>query len=216
MRGPCHDYLGMHIDFSDRGAVAFDMIRYIKGAFTAFPKKIMGVSSTPAADHLFTVCPPHKSKMLPEEQARVYYCMTAQLLFLSRVCCDIQTTVAYLTTRVKQPNEDDWGKLNHVLKYFNFTRLLHLTLFAESLTNNHWYVDASHQTHDNCKGHTGSLLTFGKGATTSSSNKQKILPKSSSRSKIIALYDKSSDILWIHQYLDIRNSTMSLTTLVLC
>jgi hypothetical protein len=105
--GPGHDYLCMHIDFSVRGAVAFDMIPYIKKIFTAFPKKITGVSSTPAADHLFTVRPPHESKMLPEEQARAYYHTTVQLLFQTHVCCGIQTTVANLTTRVKQPNEDD-------------------------------------------------------------------------------------------------------------
>jgi hypothetical protein len=125
--------------------------------------------------------------MLPEEQARAYYHRTAQLLFLSRVHCNIQATVAYLTTPVKQPDKDDWGKLKCVLKYLNSTRLLCLTLFAESLTNIHWYVDASHQTHDGCKGHMGSLLTFGKGATTSSSNKQKIPSKRSSESKNIAL-----------------------------
>jgi hypothetical protein len=86
--------------------------------------------------------------MLPEEQARVYYCTTEQLLFLSRVCCEIQTTVAYLTTRVKQPNEDDWGKLKHVLKYFNSTRLLHLTLLLSpsQITTGMWMLLTKHMT----------------------------------------------------------------------
>ncbi len=57
-RGHRHDYLGMTIDFSNNTAVAFDMIPYINKIFTAFPEKITGVSSTPAADHLFTVRPP--------------------------------------------------------------------------------------------------------------------------------------------------------------
>jgi hypothetical protein len=55
----------MNVDFSDRGAVAFDMIPYIAKILTAFLKKITGVSSTPAAEHLFTVRQPHDSKMLP-------------------------------------------------------------------------------------------------------------------------------------------------------
>jgi hypothetical protein len=54
-QGPHNDYLGMNVDFSNKGAVIFDMIPYIGKIFTAFPEKITGVSSTPAADHLFTV-----------------------------------------------------------------------------------------------------------------------------------------------------------------
>jgi hypothetical protein len=70
-------------------------------------------------------------------------------------------------------------------------------------------VDASHQTHDNCKGHRGSLLTFGKGATTSSSTKEKIPSKSLSESEIIALHDKSSDILWTRQFLEVQGYNIS-------
>jgi hypothetical protein len=45
----------MTIDFSKKAAGAFDMIPYINKIFTAFPEKITGVSSTPAADHIFNV-----------------------------------------------------------------------------------------------------------------------------------------------------------------
>jgi hypothetical protein len=58
--GPCHDYLGMNIDFSESGSVKFDMIPYISKILTGFPEIITGVSSTPAADHLFDVRPPQE------------------------------------------------------------------------------------------------------------------------------------------------------------
>jgi hypothetical protein len=90
-RGPRHDYLGMNIDFSSQGSVAFDMIPYINKVFDAFPEKINGVASSPASDHLFQVRPPLEAKLLPELQARAYHHTTAQLLFLSRVRRDIQT-----------------------------------------------------------------------------------------------------------------------------
>ncbi len=46
----------------------------------------------------------------------------AQLLFMeTRARRDIETAVAFLTTRVKTPDEDDWGKLKRVLKYLNDT-----------------------------------------------------------------------------------------------
>jgi hypothetical protein len=102
--------------------------------------------------------------------------------------------VAFLTTRVKQPDEDDWGKLKRHLKYLNGTRYLLLTLSADSLSKIVWYVYAAHLTHDDCKGYTGSILTFGKGATSSSSNKHKLPSKSSTESELIGLYDKTGDI----------------------
>jgi len=48
----------------------------------------------------------------------------AQLLFVTMRCRrDIQTAVAFLTTRVKEPDEDDWAKLKRVLKYLHGTGL---------------------------------------------------------------------------------------------
>ncbi len=208
-RGHRHDYLGMTVDFSHQDAVAFDMIPYINKNFTAFPEKIMGVSSTPAADHLFSNRPKNEAKLLPEEQACAFHHTTAQLLFLSCVQHDIQTTVAILTTRVKSSNKDDWGKLKHVLKHLNGTRFLLLLLSAASITNIVWFIDATHQTHHNCKGHTGSILTFGAGATTSSSNKQKLPSKSSTESELIALHDKTGNILWTCNFLEAQGYTIS-------
>jgi hypothetical protein len=110
----------MNIDFSDPGSVTFDMIPYISKILTGFPEKITGVSSTPAADHMFNVCPQHEASFLPEEQARSFHHKTAQLLFLSRVQRDIQPTISFLTTRVKQPDEDDWGKLKKTSQISQF------------------------------------------------------------------------------------------------
>ena len=109
VRGHKHDYLGMNLDFSTTGEVKIDMINYVTKIIDAFPEKIAGVQSTPAGDRLFQVRPPDAAKFLPEEQARAFHHTTAQLLFLSRVRRDIQTTVAFLTTRVKKPDEDDFG-----------------------------------------------------------------------------------------------------------
>jgi hypothetical protein len=95
-------------------------------------------------------------------------------------------------TRVKQPDEDDWGKLKRVLTYLHSTCSLKLNLFAESLSIIRWYVDASHQTHEDCHGHTGAVLTLRHGAVFSSSTKQKLNTKSSTETKIVGLFDKYS------------------------
>ena len=92
---------------------------------------------------------------------------------------DIQTAVAFLTTRVKSPDEDDWGKLKRVLKYLNGTRYLKLQLTVESMGMLKWYVDGSHNVHWDCKGHGGAVFTLGKGATSSYSRKVKSNTRSS-------------------------------------
>ena len=57
-----------------------------------------------------------KSKVLPEEQARHFHHNVAQLLFLAmRARPNIQTAIAFLTKSVREPDEDDWGKLKRVL-----------------------------------------------------------------------------------------------------
>ncbi len=100
----------MNIDFSDPGSATFDMIPDISKILTGFPEKITGVSSTPAADHLFNARPQHKASFDPLRSKPVPSITRLLSYFFSRVQRDIQPTIAFLTTRVKQPDEDDWGK----------------------------------------------------------------------------------------------------------
>ena len=88
----------------------------------------------PAHDQLFDIRDKKEVRELREEQALVFHHTVAQLLFMSmRARWDIQTAVAILTTRVKNPDEDNWGKLKRVLKYLNGTKYLKLRLTVESL-----------------------------------------------------------------------------------
>jgi hypothetical protein len=75
---------------------------------------------------------------------------------------------------VQAPDEDDWGKLKRVLKYLKGTRYLKLTLSTDAMNFAiYWYIDGSHQIHKDCRGQTGSLVTFGAGAVASFLSKQK-------------------------------------------
>ena len=74
----------------------------------------------PACDHLFKVR--EDGKKLNEELVDAFHPTVYQLLFTAnRARRDIQTAVSFLTTRVKAPDEDNWGKLVRVLKYINGT-----------------------------------------------------------------------------------------------
>ena len=86
-RGSCHDYLGMDLDYSLSGKVHMSMIKYIDKVFDDFPEVIKKSSSTPAADHLFTIRDPEETerqgKWLSEELAEHFHHAVVQLLFLS-------------------------------------------------------------------------------------------------------------------------------------
>ena len=206
-RGPRHDYLGMNIDFSEPGSIKFDMIPYISKILTNFPEKITGG----CLPHLLLITclryAPH-TRRLSFLRSRPVPSIT-QLL---NCCFSCVFEVIFNQRSLFSPhvsNNLTWGKLKKLLKCLNSTCKLLLTLFADSLTTLHWYVDASHQTHDECKGHTGSILTFGKGATTSSSTKHNIPSKSSTESEIISLYDKASDIIWTRNFLKAQGYTIT-------
>ncbi len=100
-----------------------------------------------------------EARVLEEERALAFHHTVAQLLLMAmRARRDIQTDVVFLTTRVKAPDEDDWGKLKRVLKYLNGTKFLKLTLSVENLGMLKWYVDGSHNVHWDCKGHRGAAF----------------------------------------------------------
>ena len=104
-RGKVHDYLGMMLDFTFDGHVIINMSDYIGTILADFPEEITGMRTTPAADHLFDVRDEAEARPLPEEQAREFHHAVAQLLFLSaRARRDIQPVTAFLTTRVKSPD----------------------------------------------------------------------------------------------------------------
>ena len=110
----------------------------------------------------------------------MFHHLEAQLLFMATwVRRDIQTTVAFFTTRVKSPDEDDWGKLNWVLKYLNGTKYLKLRLTVESLRMLKWYVGGLQNLHWDCRGHREAVFPMGKGATSSYLRKLKANTRSS-------------------------------------
>ena len=175
-RGKYHEYLGMDFDFATKGQVAVGMTDYMMRVIKEFPEDLGNATApTPAQEFLFKVRPEDEAKKLPEKQAAQYHHVVAQLLFAStRVRRDIQTAVAFLTTRVKAPDEDDWGKLKRVLKYIKGTIGLRLILKASSLSVIKWWVDAAFAIHYDCRGHTGAMMSFGEGAVTSKLLKQKM------------------------------------------
>ncbi len=104
--------------------------------------------------------------------------------------------MAFLTTRVKESDEDIWGKLKRVLKYLNGTKYLKLKLSMKNLGMLKWYVDGSHNMHTDCRGHGGAVFTMGKGATMSYSRKVKLNTGSSTETDFVVGDMFMPEMLW--------------------
>ncbi len=98
---------------------------------------------------------------------------------------DVSTTIAFLTTRVKAPDVDDWRKLSCLIKYLRVDRLCPLILCANGSGVLMWYVDASFAVHPNMRSHTGGGLTMSRGLLIVSSTKQKLNTRSSTESELV-------------------------------
>ncbi len=195
--GQKHEYLGMDMEFNKDGMLEASMITYLKNVIEQFPEETSGRVLSPAAEHFFVVRDKIEERVLEEERALAFHRMVAQLLFMcTRAQQDIQMAVAFLTTKVKSPDKDNWGKLKRVLKYLNGTKYLKLRLSMENMGMLKWYVDGLHNVHPDCRGHGGALLSMGKGATTSYSRKLKLNTQSSTESKLVTMDMYMPEMLW--------------------
>ena len=97
------------------------------------------------------------------------------MLFLcNRARPDIEPLISFLTTRVKEPDEGDWGKLKYGLMYLKGTMYMKRQMKADSLIMIRWWVYASYRVHWDRKGHTGAMMSMGKGALVNIARKHKL------------------------------------------
>ena len=201
--GKVLSYLGMELDYSKKGEVSIGMTEYVKkmvGDFEDYEKLSKKVA-TPAENNLFEV---HDDvEKLSEKQSMVFHNAVAKSLYLcKRSQPDIQTVVAFLTTRVKGPDKDDWKKLVRMMAYLKFTDGLRLTLRADNLEIITWWFDAAFSVHEDMKGHSGGSMTLGKGSIMSRSTKQKLNTSSSTEAELVGTYDGMLEVIWANYFLE--------------
>ena len=117
-RGKIHQYIGMTLDFTQPGEVKVTMLPYMQEIISEYTKysNDSKTAVTPVADHLFKI---DKDAMkLDKEMGKVFHNFVAKCLFATKKARpDIHTAVAFLTTRVREPDEDDWKKLQCLIRY---------------------------------------------------------------------------------------------------
>ncbi len=104
---------------------------------------------------------------------------------------------------MKAPEQDDWGKLVRVLKYLNGTCYMKLILSADKMKFTVlWFMDGSHQVHEDCREQIGCLMTMGKGAAISSLNVMKCNTQGSTETELISIHNKLPDIIWTRYFVE--------------
>jgi hypothetical protein len=163
------------------------MEQFTRKSLDEFPDPLEKTAESPAGETLFSVrdADDPSQRPLTKDRAQIFHRIVAQLLFLvARPRRDCRTAVAFLTTRVSDPDKDDWGKLRRVLRYLKRNPSLPLILEASDLNLIHWHIDTAFAVHADMKSHTGGTMSLGKGSIIDTSQKQKLIhaapPKPSS------------------------------------
>lgn len=209
-RGKVHDYLGMSLDFRRPGAVVVTMIDFIKRLLDEAPEEFNGEANTPAAKYLFNVN--EECEKLEEQRAIQFHHIVAKALFLcKRARPDFQLVVAFLSTRVKEPDQDDWKKLRRMVQYLRKSCHLCLTLEAEDIHVVKWWVDAAFAVHPDMKSQTGGAMSLGKGVVYGSSVRQKLNTKSSTEAELVGVNDVMPQVLWTRYFLQSQGYEMEST-----
>ena len=175
-RGLVHKYLGMTLDFFTKRQVKISMTDYVREIVEAWDKAELEANdgfiekkvrksrnrTSAAPEDLFKI--DEDVAKLSKEQATKFHNIVAKALYVSkRARPDTSVAIAFLTTRVREPDVDDWKKLKHLIEYLRATKDLPLILGADNTGVMEWFVDASFAVHPNMRGHTGGGLTLRRG-----------------------------------------------------
>jgi hypothetical protein len=151
-RGKVHKYLGMSLDFSHKGQCRVTMYDYLDGILQTFDAAVKKHGDgfkpvtkqrfkTPAPDNLFVVN--EDCDKLSEAVSADFHTIVAKTLYVTkRARPDTCLAIAFLTTRVRAPDTDDWEKLCHLMEYLRGDRDRPLVLGADNNGLLMWYVDA--------------------------------------------------------------------------
>jgi hypothetical protein len=202
-RGKLHKYLVMTLDYSVRGQVKIKMLKYVNEILTAFDKaepKGGGTKTSAAPDSLFKV--DKDCEKLAQDQAVEFHNLLAKTVYATKQARpDTCTAIAFLTTRVRDPDKDDWTKLVHLMSYIRGTHTMPLILSANGSGILKWWVDGSFAVHPNMRGHSGGGLSLGCGFPIVSSTKQKLNTRSSTDTKIVGADAFMSAICWTRYFM---------------
>ena len=145
---------------------------YIKGLLEEFPYKIKATKNTPWTEKVLKV--QEYSKKLDEERRSIFHTnVMKSMYFWKREQPDIDQSIVFLSSIVKDANEGDWNKLFRFMSFLKWTINNILTLEADDTNTLTWCIDVSFSAHADMKICTVVVFTMGKEAIISISIKKK-------------------------------------------
>jgi len=202
-RGKVHTYLGMQLDFTVPGQVKVSMFGYVQEILDVFDQAEpdgSGIKTSAAPSDLYKV--DESCEKLAADKKEQFHSLVAKTLFATkRARPDTCTPISFLTTRVREPDLQDWSKMSHLMKYLRGTKDMPLILSADGSGILKWWVDGSFAVHPDMRGHTGGGLSMGRGFPIVTSTRQKLNTRSSTESELVAVDDCMPSILWTRYFM---------------
>ena len=209
-RGFRHTFVGVDIEFTKEGTVKLSMDDYINECIKIYQGEIKNSAATPGKGTLFDEDEGEHIVMLDENEAEKFHHTTAKLLYASkRVRIDIDLAVSFLCTRVAEPTVGDKIKLLRVLSYLSGTKKMKRIMGVNGLEYIQTWINASYAIHRDMRGHTGGVISMGKGAVMHSCAKQKINTKSSTESEVVGASDFLPYTIWATYFLSAQGYKLS-------
>ena len=94
------------------------------------------------------------------------------------------------------------------MQYLKGPKYMKLTLSVDNLSTIRWWVDASYGVHSDCKGHTGMMMSLGKGAAMSFSRGHKLNGLSSTEAELIGIDDAIPSMMWGKYFIEAQGYTV--------
>jgi hypothetical protein len=139
---------------------------------------------------------------LREDMAADFHTIVAKTLYVTKWARpDTCLSIAFLTTRVRAPDIDDWKKLCHLMEYLRKDHTRPLVLGAENNGLLMRYINALFAVHPNMHGHTGGSLTMERVFPITASTNQKLNTRSSTVSELVGVDDMMPIIIWTCYFL---------------
>ena len=137
-------YLGITLDYTIRGQFHITMIDFLDKLLIAFNKvepKGVGTKTSTAPENLFKFN--KYCEKIPQSKTVHFHNLVAKNLYATKKSRpNTCTAVAFLTTRVRAPDLDDWYNMVHMMRYIRGTRTLQLILSTNGSNILNLWVDA--------------------------------------------------------------------------
>jgi len=158
------------------------MIEELEEALLPYGENLDRDYPHPAAKWLFTV--KLDTEGLDEANTDIFRKFIAKLIWvMKRGRPDAEPTVAFLSTRVKAPDKDDWHKFKRLMCWVKKTKADVRIIGADDLLNMVVMIDSAHAVHNDMRGHTGGVTSFGTSIIDQKSSKQKMNTRSSTETE---------------------------------